>query len=52
MKWAEAVAKVVETRRWQMLLAENLEASRLVGPLDSEEGIILKWKLETRSLAL
>jgi len=38
--------------RWHKLLAGNLEASRLVGHLDSEEGLILKWITEIWCLAL
>jgi hypothetical protein len=52
MGWAETVAEVTQKRRLQKLLAGNLEASRLVGQLDSEEGLILKWVIEMWSLAL
>jgi len=52
MRWAETVAGVIQKRRWRTLLAENLEASGLVGHLDLREGIILKKIIEIWSFCV
>jgi hypothetical protein len=52
MRTAESVAEVIQKRRWHTLLAGNLEASGLVGHLDSGEGIILKIITEIWILTL